>query len=346
MGIVFVLVSLSIGTFYNVGTLSSYIINRQILFFILGLAVIFIVSLFDYRVFKNYSVPSLIFYLVTILLLIITLGAEKIRGVSSWLYIGNYGFEPSELAKLAVIILLAKYFSQKHTHIHDIRYIIASGVYMVIPAFLTFIQPDLGSAGIIVFIWAIMLLASGIRRKHFLAIIGLGLIIMSSGWFLFLKPYQKVRITTFLNPYIDSKGEGYSIIQSRITVGSGKLWGSMLTGTADKYPTLVPEPYTDFTFSVFAQKFGFWGIALIFSLLLFLIFRISSIAKATNNNFAKLFSIGFYFLIIAHVFVNAGMNIGLLPITGLPFSFLSYGGSHFITLMIGMGIVESIKLHS
>lgn len=340
-----ILIGLSIATFYHLGISSAHIIQRQILFFVIGLGFMLIVSLFDYRIFKNYSTASVAIYLVTVFLLLIVLGAESIRGVSSWLYIGNYGFEPSELAKLAVVILLAKYFSQKHVAIYDIRHIIASGVYVIIPAFLIFIQPDLGGAVIIILIWAALLLASGIKRKHFLVIITIGLILMVSGWFLFLKPYQKTRITTFLNPYLDPRGEGYSIIQAKTTVGSGQFWGSVVSGTTSAYPVLVPEPYTDFTFSVFAQKFGFWGVTLVYGLLLALVYRISVIANTANNNFAKLFSLGFCILIVAHVLVNSGMNIGLLPITGLPFSFLSYGGSHLITLMIGLGIIESIKLH-
>ena len=340
-----ILIGLSIATFYHLGTSSAHIIQRQILFFTIGLIAMAIVSLFDYRIFKNYSTASVAIYLFTILLLLIALGAAKIRGVNSWLYIGNYGFEPSELANLAVIILLAKYFSQKHVSIYDIRHIVASGIYALVPAFLTFIQPDLGGAAIIIFIWATMLLASGIKRKHFMVIVAIGLIVMSLGWFLFLKPYQKTRITTFLNPYLDPRGEGYSIIQAKTTVGSGQLWGSMISRTTSAYPVLVPEPYTDFTFSVFAQKFGFWGVILVYGLLLALVYRISVIANSANNNFAKLFSLGFCILIVAHVLVNSGMNIGLLPITGLPFSFLSYGGSHLITLMIGLGIIESVRLH-
>lgn len=351
--VVLALIGLSFATFYHIGSSASGIVGRQLILLAIGIVLLGSFAVFDYRVFKNYSATSVVFYLVTVLLLAGVLFSEKIRGVSSWFSIGGFSFEPSELAKLAVIILLAKYFSQKHADIYDFRHIIASGTYVLIPTFLVFIQPDLGSAMVFLMVWVVMLLASGIKRKHFLIILVVGLLVASIAWLAILKPYQRTRITTFLDPYLDPRGEGYSLIQSRTTVGSGKIFGTLFQrnsgaqeGNKLPIPVLVPEPYTDFTFAMFAQRFGLVGIILLMTLFALLIVRIRSIVLLANNNFSKLFAIGFFTFIMTHVFINAGMNIGLLPITGIPFSFLSYGGSHLMTLMLGLGIIESIKLHS
>lgn len=338
------IVAVGMAAFYHAGPLSDGIIRKQLVFIFVGSAILITTAFFDYRIFKNYSAASLIFYLFSVILLALTLGVGQVRNVTSWLSFGGYTFEPSELAKLGVIVLLAKYFSQKHVQIYDIKHIIAAGLYVAVPTFLTFIQPDLGSAVVFIAILSVMLLSSGIKRRHLVTIIALGLIAASIGWFGVLKPYQKTRITTFLNPYVDPRGEGYSIIQARVTTGSGQVLGTLLTRR--DVPVLVPEPYTDFAFAAFAQKFGFIGIGALFGALLLLIARVTRIVTQAHNNFAKLFGLGLLTMVLCHVFINTGMNIGLLPITGIPFSFLSYGGSHLMTLLLGFGLIESIRLHS
>lgn len=340
------LIALSVLIFYSLGPTASKTMYRQIVFLFLGIIAIIGVSFFDYRIFKNYSAAPILLYLFTILLLLITFKFGNVRGVNSWLILGRYRFEPSELAKLAVIILLAKYFSQKHVEIYNYRHIVASGAYVVIPAFLTFIQPDLGSAIIFITIWIAMLFSAGIKRRHLAIIFLVGVVIISLAWFTVLKPYQKSRITSFINPYLDPKGEGYNIIQSKTTVGAGRIFGTMFRKDLNLYPVVVPEPYTDFAFAVFSQKFGLLGVVLIFILFWLMILRAGSIANMAHNNFSKLFVIGFLTMLLSHFLINAGMNIGLLPITGIPFPFLSYGGSFLITLMLGLGLIESIKLRT
>jgi rod shape determining protein RodA len=346
LGIVAAIVVLGIATFWGIGAKSPDFIQRQVIFLILGVAIMIAVSFFDYRIFKNFSSASIVIYLITIVLLSLALASKEIRGVSSWIIFKNFTLEPSELAKLAVLILLAKYFSQKHVEIYHAPHILASGFYVLVPAILTFLQPALGSTIIFIVLWIAMLLLAGIKRKHLLIILMAGMVLSSLAWFFALKPYQKDRIVSFINPYLDPRGSGYNTLQSRITFGSGQLAGTVFDKQRASSPVLVPEPYNDFAFSTFARKFGFVGVMILFSLLLALMFRVGSIAARTDNNFAKLFSLGFLVMIFAHIFINAGMNLGLLPITGIPFSFLSYGGSHLTTLMLGLGIVQSIKLHS
>jgi rod shape determining protein RodA len=304
------------------------------------------VSFFDYRILKNFSSTSIIIYLVAVILLLTALASKEIRGVSSWIIFRNLTFEPSEFAKLAVLVLLAKYFSQKHVEIYRAHHILASGLYVLLPATLTLVQPDLGSTLVFFVLWLAALLFAGIKRKHLLIIIMVGVVVSSFAWFFALRPYQKDRIISFINPYLDPRGSGYNTLQSRITLGSGQLWGTIFSNKGAVSPVLVPEPYNDFIFSAFARKFGFAGVITLFSLFAIFMLRVGSIAIKTDNNFAKLFSLGFLVIIFAHVFINAGMNLGVLPITGIPFSFLSYGGSHLVTLMLGLGIIQSIKRHS
>jgi len=241
---------------------------------------------------------------------------------------------------------MAKYFSQKNSEIYKVHHILASGIYMAVPLLLVLKQPDLGSAFIFFVIWLSILLAAGVKRKHLLMIIFSAILMMLVAWLGFLEPYQKNRITTFLNPYLDPKGEGYSIIQSKIAIGSGGLWGKGFGHGTQAGLGFLPEAHTDFAFASFAEQFGFAGILTIFSLFVALLFKISKIGFSAKNNFAKLFSVGLIAFIFSHVVINAGMNLGLLPITGIPLPFLSYGGSFLISVSLGIGFLESIKVRS
>ncbi|MGD0977374.1 MAG: FtsW/RodA/SpoVE family cell cycle protein [Minisyncoccia bacterium] len=335
------ILTLAMLTFNQSGPKGITTIEKEFIFILGGLVVMFLVSVVDYRIFKNNSAPSVALYVLACFLLVLALGFPAVRGSRAWVHIG-FGFQPSEFAKLAILILLAKYFSQKHVEIYRFHHILASGLYVALPAGLVLLQPDLGSMMVFVCLWLAMLFFAGIKRKHLLAIVMVGLVLASFAWFFGLKPYQKDRIISFVNPYIDPRGIGYNAIQAQTTFGSGQIFGTFFTGK--KMAVMVPEQYTDFTFSAFGQKFGFVGVIVLIGLLVALIIRIGSIATRSHNNFAKLFSLGLITLISVHAFLNAGMNLGILPITGIPFPFLSYGGSNLMTLMMGLGIVESIHL--
>lgn len=340
--IVVVIVGLGIASFYDIGPRSPDFIKRQLIFLGVGIVIMLTVSFFDYRIFKNLSSVSIILYLLALVLLLLALASQEIRGVSSWIVFKNFTLEPAEFAKLAILILLAKYFSQKHVEIYRTHHILASAVYVLLPATLTLMQPDLGSIIVFFCIWLGILLFAGIKRKHLLVIFMAGIIITTIGWFAVLKPYQKTRINAFVNPYLDPRDTGYNTLQSKMTFGSGQWFGIAFDKKASPR-VLVPEPYNDFAFANFARKFGFVGVIALLAMFLLLLRHIGSIAARTDNNFAKLFSLGFLTIIFAHVIINAGVNLGLLPITGIPFSFLSYGGSHLITLMIGLGIIQNIR---
>lgn len=339
------LVSFGLLTLYGIGPLARDFFYRQILFLVIGLGAVFLFAKIDYRIFKNFSIVAILFYAVIILFLFAVLQVSPIRSVRSWITLHTFQFEPSEVAKLALLLLLAKYFSRKHVEIYSIRHIVASFFYTAVPAFLVFIQPDLGSAVIFFIIWFALLFASGVKKEHVVGILIIGVLFASFAWVGILEDYQKNRISSFLNPFSDPRGEGYSVIQSRIAIGSGLWLGAGLGKGTQSSGGFLPEAHTDFIFASLAEQFGFVGVAALVFLILMLVLRVSQICRRAKDNFSKLFGIGFISIFLFHTILNIGINIGFLPVTGLPFSFVSYGGSHLLTLMIGIGIIESIKIH-
>ncbi len=347
--IVVTIASLGLFAFMGAGARSLEVIYRQLFFISLGGVVMVGVALADYRIFKNYSSASISLYIVTILLLVFVLASAKIRGIHGWIALfDHYQFQPSEFAKLVVALLLAKYFSQKHSSIYQFSHVLASGFYVGIPALLTFLQPDFGSMVVFLGLWLVTLFFSGIRKKHLGILLGIAAIAAVGAWFFVFKQYQKNRIISFINPYVDARGIGYNTLQAQATVGSGKLLGSFYQSAKEdrKLAVLVPEAFTDFAFAAYAQKFGFVGVLALLSLFGLLFWRIGTIVTRVGSNFAMLFGLGLIVIMGIHLLINIGMNLGVLPITGIPLSFLSYGGSHFMTMMIGIGIIQSMWVRS
>ena len=333
-------------TFYGLDARSEQFIYRHLISVAVAIGVMFVVSFFDYRVFKNYSSASLIVYVIALALLGLALASGEIRGISAWIVFGQFTFQPVEFAKLAVLILLAKYFSQKHTHVNSGGHILGSAIYAGLPLVMVLLQPDFGSALVFVAVWLAILVFSGINRRHIIAIAIVGVVALAVAWFLVLEDYQKNRILSFSDPQNDPQGQGYHLIQSKTAIGSGGLFGTAFN-SGKAYTILVPEAYTDFVFTSFAHKFGFVGVVILIGCLSCFMVRLVNIAShQAQNNFSRFFVIGFLGILLIHITVNIGMNLGLLPITGIPLPFLSYGGSHLIMMMAGLGVVESIKLHS
>lgn len=318
---------------------------KQLGFIFLGIFLLIFFAFLDYRLFRNHPAFLIFIYIATILLLIaVFIIGKTTRGAISWFRFGLFNFEPVELTKLVMIIILSQYFSLRHIELYRIRHIIASGIYMGIPALLVFFQPDLGSAMILVFLWIGTMIIAGIKIRHLLILFLMGAIIFSIAWFGVLKPYQKDRIISFVNPYLDPLGGSYQRIQSVIAVGSGKLLGRGLGQGSQSQLNFLPEQHTDFIFASIAEEWGFIGVCLVFVFYLLLFWRIVKIALSANNNFSRLFCVGVGIVLIFQVFVNIGMNLGLLPIAGISLPFLSYGGSNLIINFIGLGIVQSINI--
>ena len=318
-------------------------LTKQIVFVVIGLGIMILFSFFNYRYFKNHSFPVLFFYFTSIILLILTFYSRSVRGVNAWIVLGQFTFEPAELAKLMLIVLMAKYFSQRHVHINQFRHVLISGIYYGIPVLIILAQPDLGSAIIFSLIWVSILATIGISKRHLFLLIILAIVLAYGSWMFALKPYQKDRLLTFVNPSNDPRGSGYNLIQSKIAIGSGYWFGNGLGKGSQATLGFLPESHNDFVFAATAEQFGFVGVALVMGAILFIVYRILAIGRSVISNFGKIFSIGMAVFILAHALIGASVNIGLMPVTGIPFPFLSYGGSYLISIMIGLGILQSIK---
>ena len=322
---------------------NSDIVQKQIILIAIGIALMVLLSVFNYRYLRDYSFFVMLFYLLALGLLTMTFFSHTVRGIKAWIFVGDYAFEPSELAKLALIIVLAKYFSQRHIYIRQMTHIISSGFYFILPTILILLQPDLGSALILSIIWFGILVISGINKKQILLLLLLGASISGAAWVYALQPYQKARVISFINPLQDPKGTGYNLIQSKIAIGSGHIWGNGWGRGSQARMGFLPESYNDFVFAATVEQFGFAGALGVLSAMLYILYRILKIGLEATNNFGKLFSVGMIIFIFSHIFINMAANVGLLPITGLPLPFLSYGGSNLVSIMMGVGITQSIK---
>ncbi len=338
----------------TVGLLSIYsvsqkgekkIFERQLIYVVLGFFLFFIFALFDYRIFRdnNFVLLGLYFFGVALLVGVLLFGRE-IRGASSWFRIGQWGFEPVELMKVVVILVLAKYFSLRHIEVYRLRNLIISGLYIIIPLVLILLQPELGYALIMILVWLAVVIVAGIRLKHIFLLVLIGVIVFSVSWFFLLQDYQKERVISFINPHADPLGEGYHVIQSIIAIGSGKLFGRGLGYGTQSQLDFLPEQHTDFIFATIAEEWGFLGSVFILVLFGLLLYRLIKISLTSSNNFARLFSIGLAAMFLFQAVINIGMNMGLLPIVGIPLPFVSYGGSSMVMGFIALGIIQSIAV--
>jgi rod shape determining protein RodA len=239
--------------------------------------------------------------------------------------------------------MLSKYFSRRHVEIDNFKHIFISGLYAFIPFLLVFLQPDFGSAIVILFIWIGMTLVSGISRKYFLIVLGAGIIAFIGLWFFVFQPYQKARIETFINPMSDIRGTGYNVYQSTIAVGSGQITGKGVGFGTQSRLKFLPEYQTDFIFAAFVEEWGFVGAMILFLLFGLILWRILHIALLGATNFEILYSVGLSIYIMSHFIVNIGMNIGIMPVTGITLPFMSYGGSHLLTEFVGLGILMGMN---
>jgi rod shape determining protein RodA len=317
--------------------------NKQIIWVILSFAVFFIFSFIDFRFLKRTDVlVSLFLFLCFLLLVLIVLGHIS-HGAKSWFSFGLFAFQPVDVMKLVLVLVLAKYFSRRHVEIRDIKHIFISGFYAFVPLVLVLLQPDLGSAMVVFLIWLGMVLVSGISKVHLFAVFAIGVVIFASLWFVAFKPYQKARIYNFINPLSDIHKTGYNVFQSTIAVGSGQFTGKGLGFGTQSRLKFLPVPQSDFIFAAYAEEWGFVGSFLILLLYGLVIWRILLASSLGGSNFEILFGMGIAIFFMSHILINIGMNLGLLPVTGIPLPFMSYGGSHLLTEFAGLGILMSMR---
>jgi len=329
-------------------TMSSFMgtdnyFSKQLIWIIICLIAFFVVSALDVRFLKKTEVISMGFVACCSVLFLLFVVGHVSKGAQSWFRLGFFSIQPSDPSKLMLILLLSKYFSRRHIEIAHIRHIIVSGIYAFIIFLFILVQPDFGSAIIIFCIWLGMVLVSGISKKHLFLVFAIGALSFAALWNFGFKEYQKARILNFIHPLADIQGSGYNAYQSTITVGSGQLIGKGIGYGTQSRLHFLPEYQTDFIFAAFSEEWGFIGSTLVFLLFGIVIFRILQGAVRGATNFEILYGAGLAIFFTSHFIINVGMNMGLLPVTGITVPFMSYGGSHLLTEFVGLGILMSMR---
>jgi rod shape determining protein RodA len=319
---------------------------RQLLWIGIGAIVFIVCASLDMHFLRRTPVIVTAYLGVLVLLGLVLIVAPTISGAKSWFSFGMFSFQPADLAKLVIIALMAKYFSRRHMEIGHVWHIILSGIYVAIPMGLVLIQPDLGTAAIMGAVWFGLVLVSGISKKHLAIVFISGAVVAAGLWSFGLHEYQRERIVSFLNPAADIHGSGYNAYQAVVAVGSGELFGKGIGyGTQSKL-RFLPEYETDFIFAAFAEEWGFVGIVFVLTLFGLLFLQLILIARRAATNFDALFTIGVCILLGAHLFIHAGINLGLLPVTGTTIPFMSYGGSHILMEFAALGVVASLAKYA
>ncbi len=316
---------------------------KQILWLILGFTALIISFRTDYHLLISLAIP---FYAITIfLLLLVLIFGESRWGAQRWLQIGGFALQPSEFMKISLILILAYQLEQQKGNFFQIKSLAVSTGLLLLPMAVIFKQPDLGTAIILFPIYLGMLYLSGVRNKHLIGIMVTVLSLLPIFWFL-LKDYQKARLLVFLNPNSDPLGSGYSIIQSKIAIGSGGLLGKgWLSGTQTQLHFL-PEHHTDFIFSVLGEEWGFLGAIFVISIFIVLIRQGLKICFNARDTLGSLLAGGIVIMFITQIFVNIAVTMGILPATGIPLPFISYGGSSLLVSLFSIGILLNIQSKS
>ncbi|HZP46514.1 MAG TPA: rod shape-determining protein RodA [Candidatus Binataceae bacterium] len=317
------------------------LVVRQLTWIAVGVVLMITVGLFDYR---SLSAWAYVFYALTVILLgIVAVAGHSTGGSQRWINLGVFKLEPSEIAKLAVVLVMVHYLREEPPRGGwNLRHILIPGVLLAVPAVLVLKQPDLGTALILVLITATLIYAGGINWRAGAVLLLAAMLAAPAAWH-YLKPYQRERLVSFLNPESDPLGSGYHIIQSEIAIGSGGAWGKGLFKGTQARLNFLPEQTTDFIFAVFTEEFGFAGSMLLLSLYVALIVRGTWIARHARDRFGALLALGVTGIVFWQVAINIGMATGMLPVVGITLPLVSYGGSSLIAMMTAMGVLISIN---
>jgi rod shape determining protein RodA len=325
-------------------------LKTQIIAAILGIILAIFIQFFDYRIFKEYY--QLIFGSTIIVLIMTHIFGSNISGGRRRIDLGLINFQPSEITKIVFILVLATILDQ-NKDFDDLKELIIPFIYFLIPFSLIILENDLGTALVLLAIFIIMLFVAGVNRKFLYVIFGGGflsvVLVITSHLFFgtplpFLKDYQLNRLIAFINPNIDPQGIGYNIIQSKIALGSGQFTGKGLFGGTQNQLNFLPEKHTDFIFSVIGEEFGFIGAFVVIVLFFILIWQLFNIAVQAKDNYGRLVVSGIIAMFFFHIVENIGMTMGLMPITGIPLPFISYGGTSMVTSIIAIGIALNINI--
>ena len=320
------------------------IFYKQVAFFVLGFGVFLFVSFFDYHgLTKLNRAIYVIFILLLVYLMVVGL---EVRGGRRWIDLSFFRFQPAEFVKIIVILGLSRLMYLKRGQINSWKTIIWSFLYAVIPAGLIILEPDLGSALIILSIWVGIILLSPIKKKYLAILFIAFLMVVGVSWKFFLKDFQRARIEVFLNPSLDPKGKGYNVRQATSAVGSGEFAGRGLGKGVQSQHKFLPERQTDFIFAASSEEIGFLGSFSLLGLYFFLLTRIYNIMKTAKDDLGMYIAGGVFFFFFFHIIINVGMNIGILPVTGIPLPFVSAGGSSLIVSFLALALVQNVSRQS
>jgi len=320
----------------------SHPVIRQATFAGIGLALAIIAARLDYRALGTLSV-SLYVAGVAALLFVVAVG-DAAYGSRRWIDIAGTPVQPSEIAKLVVIIALAKYLSDRQETIGNLRVVLTSLAIAAVPGVLVFAEPDLGSAAIFAAIWFGMVVVAGARWRHVLGIVGAAAAAVPFFLVAVIADYQRERLSLWLDPDRDPQGAGFNILQGKISIGSGGVFGKGLTEGAQTQLDFLRTETTDYVFAVLGEELGLMGAMLLFGLIIVLLWRAVRVAELSRDMFGRLLATGMVIFILLQTFINVAVNLGLLPVTGIPLPFVSQGGSSLVTLFVGLGILQSILL--
>lgn len=321
---------------------SYFFVKRQILWMAIGFSFLMITLFIDYHQVEKYS--TFVYLVAIVLLAMVIFSGSTTYGARRWLPIGPFEFQPSEFAKIALIIFLADFLNKNREKLDYFFYFLVPFAYTGLLILLVFKQPDLGTSLVYLAILIIMLFVVGVKIKFLSAIFLTSILSVPMLWF-FLKEYQKRRIILFLNPNIDPLGGGYNVIQSRIAIGSGGLFGKGLFAGLQSQLHFLPAQHTDFIFSVVGEELGFMGTIFLLGLYAIILWRGIKIAKEAKDLLGTLLATGAVAFLLFHILVNIGMAMGILPATGLPLPFLSYGGTFMISNLVVIGILLNVEIH-
>jgi rod shape determining protein RodA len=324
----------------------NVLFTRQLIWLVISVVFFFLVLIPDYRFLRSGNSAFYLYLGIIILLIGVAIFGEDVMGARQRFDLGFFSLQVSDPAKLVLIVLLAKYFAKRHELIGDFKHVLVSGLYTLGIFGLVFLQPDLGTAAIIFFVWFGMVLVAGIKFRHLLIVFSIGAIAFAALWNFALYDYQKTRIMTFLDPLSDIRGAGYNAYQSTVAVGSGELFGKGIGyGTQSKL-LFLPEYETDFIFAAFAEEWGLFGVLILFALFMTMLWRLLLHAATGASNFERLFSVGVAIYLLTHFLIHVSINVGLLPVTGTTLPFMSYGGSHLVVEYVAIGMVLAMRRYT
>ncbi len=316
----------------------------QLVWVALGLVLLASVTIVDYNRLVNLAMPFLGF--CTFLLVVVLFTGHLVKGAERWIPLGPLNVQPAELLKLGLILFLGGFLATREEEAHDFGLVLTSLAYVGVPTLLVLAQPDLGTPVLLFLVWLTMLFAVGAKVTHLGAIAFAFLMLFTAAWGLnIIRPHQKERLTAFMNPEADPRGQGWNLRQSLIAIGSGHVFGQGLFKGTQSRLRFVPEQETDFIFTVVGEELGFVGSVALLAIFGLVLYRSLSIAATAKDTAGRLIASGITAMLLVHIVVNVGMTLGMMPVKGMPLPFVSYGGSNMLTMMAAVGLLQSIHIH-